>query len=193
MLGHRSNRRRTIRALGVLCAVPLLLFRAWSRLRPAEYVAPAPIVGSKALGLKAHLLSDQDGRKTYVLAFGKGDEVMSGLVEFAERNHLRGAHFTAVGAFAKASLAWFDDGRKAFRKIPVDTQVEVTSLIGNIAVQNDRAVVHAHCTVARPSGEVVGGHLLEGHVSPTLEVFLTEEPTEVRKAHDPETGLGLIQ
>jgi len=30
-------------------------------------------------------------------------------------------------------------------------------------------------------------------VFPTLEVFLTEEPAEILKAHDPETDLELIE
>jgi predicted DNA-binding protein with PD1-like motif len=180
-------------ALGVLSGVSLLLFSACSPLRAAEYVPPGPIAARPAPGLRAHLLSEQNGRKTYVLAFGKGDEVMSGLVAFAEQHHLRGAHFTAIGAFQSADVAWFDDGRRAFRKNPVHSQVEVASLIGNIATENDKPLVHVHCTLARPDGELVGGHLLEARVFPTLEVFLTEEPAEVRKAHDPETGLELIQ
>jgi predicted DNA-binding protein with PD1-like motif len=46
--------------------------------------------------------------------------------------------------------------------------------------------------VGRRDGSTVGGHLLEGHVWPTLEVVLTESPAHLRKKHDPETGLALI-
>ena len=37
-----------------------------------------------------------------------------------------------------------------------------------------------------------GGHLLEAHVRPTLEVLLTESPAHLRRRHDPESGLSLI-
>jgi len=36
------------------------------------------------------------------------------------------------------------------------------------------------------------GHLIEGKVRPTLEVILTESPAHLRKRHDLESGLALI-
>jgi uncharacterized protein len=184
---------RRLPLLCVLCGVATALSSACRPLPTVEYIRPGPIAARRAAGSRVHLLSEQGGRRTYVLAFGKGDEVMSGLVEFAEQHHLRGAHFTAIGAFRRANVAWFDDTRKAFRKIPVESQVEVASLIGNIATENDKPLVHVHCALARPDGELVGGHLLDAEVFPTLEVFLTEEPAEIPKAHDPETDLELIR
>jgi predicted DNA-binding protein with PD1-like motif len=38
----------------------------------------------------------------------------------------------------------------------------------------------------------MGGHLLEAHVRPTLEVVLTESPRHLHKRKDPESGLALI-
>ena len=52
--------------------------------------------------------------------------------------------------------------------------------------------IHAHVVVGRVDGEARGGHLLEAHVWPTLEVVLVESPRHLRKRHDPETGLALI-
>ncbi len=52
--------------------------------------------------------------------------------------------------------------------------------------------VHVHVSVAKRDGTAHGGHLLEGHVWPTLEVLVTESPTALAKRHDPETGLALI-
>jgi uncharacterized protein len=46
--------------------------------------------------------------------------------------------------------------------------------------------------LGRRDGAAVAGHLLEGHVRPTLEVVLTESPVHLRKRHDPESGLALI-
>src|SRR5207248_8373816 len=52
--------------------------------------------------------------------------------------------------------------------------------------------LHAHLVVGRRDGTTLGGHLLEGHVWPTLEVIVTETPAHLRKSLDPETGLALI-
>ena len=37
------------------------------------------------------------------------------------------------------------------------------------------------------------GHLIEGQVRPTLEVILTDSPAHLRKKHNPESGLALIE
>jgi hypothetical protein len=41
-------------------------------------------------------------------------------------------------------------------------------------------------------GTTRGGHLLEGHVFPTLEVVVTETPAELRKVIHPDLGIALI-
>jgi uncharacterized protein len=52
--------------------------------------------------------------------------------------------------------------------------------------------VHAHVVLGRSDGTALGGHLLEVHVWPTLEVVLDESPAHLRKRSDPETGPALI-
>jgi predicted DNA-binding protein with PD1-like motif len=79
-----------------------------------------------------------------------------------------------------------------FRVIPVDQQVEVASLIGDIALLDGKPSVHMHCVVALPNGTTRGGHILGAHVSPLLEVFVTADPTPLLKQKDPVQGLTLI-
>ncbi len=130
---------------------------------------------------------------TYALIFDKGDEVTSVLSAFAERANLLGSHFTAVGAFERVVLGYFDRARKDYRKIPIEEQVEVLSLVGDVAVQEGGGPkIHAHVVVGKSDGTAHGGHLLEAVVWPTLEVILTEEPSHLWRRHDAETGLTLI-
>ena len=42
-------------------------------------------------------------------------------------------------------------------------------------------------------GAMVGGHLLAGHVRPTLEVVLMQSPANLRREFDPESGIALIR
>lgn len=142
--------------------------------------------------MKSKLL-DSRAEKTWAVIFQTGDEVAAGLKEFAKNNRLAGSHFTAIGAFSDVTLAYFDWQTKHYRKIPLREQVEVLSLIGDIALAADgEPQVHAHIVVGLPDGTVRGGHLMEGHVRPTLEVMLVESPEHLRRKHDPETGLALI-
>jgi predicted DNA-binding protein with PD1-like motif len=107
---------------------------------------------------------------------------------------LAASHFTAIGAFRDATLAYFDWEKKEYKKNPVREQVEVVSLIGDVALAEDGSPkVHAHAVLGRADGTALGGHLMEAHVRPTLEVTLIETPQPLRRRHDPESGLALIR
>ncbi|MBI4497549.1 MAG: DNA-binding protein [Chloroflexi bacterium] len=141
--------------------------------------------------MKAKQLAS-DGALTYALIFEIGDEVMRGIHEFARREGLTAAHFTAIGAFSDALLGYFDWERKDYRKIPVGEQVEVLSLVGDVALLSGDPKVHAHVVVGYASGAAAGGHLLEAHVRPTLEVVLTETPAHLRRVFNEAAQLPLI-
>ena len=143
--------------------------------------------------MKSKLIHDHQGEKTFALIFAAADEAMAGLVEFARANALGASHFTAIGAFRDVTLGYFDWEAKDYRKIPVREQVEVLSLIGDVALKDGEPKVHAHVVVGRSDGSTRGGHLIEGHVRPTLEVILTESPGHLRKEIDEESGLALIR
>jgi uncharacterized protein len=157
------------------------------------YVSPsAPVATGKAPGMKVRLLSENGGAKNYAIILAKGDEVMSGLTDFARQNKVTSASFTAIGAFSHATVAWFDDGRKEFKLIPIEQQVELVSMIGDIALVNDQPSVHTHVAVASSDGTVRGGHVINAFVFPTLELFMTVYPTPLHKESDEATGLKLI-
>ena len=141
--------------------------------------------------MKSKLL-DAAGQKTFALVFDKGDEVMAGLTSFAKAQKVGAAHFTAIGAFSEVTLGYFDPARKDYKRMPLKEQVEVLSLIGDLALDGDEPKVHAHVVVGLSDGAARGGHLIDGRVWPTLEVILVESPRFLRKRHDPETGLALI-
>ncbi|HEY1787429.1 MAG TPA: PPC domain-containing DNA-binding protein [Verrucomicrobiae bacterium] len=132
--------------------------------------------------------------KTFILVFETGDELSKGLSTFAEEQRLSAASFTAVGALNSVRLAWFNwDSKKYETSVTLDEQVELLSLIGDIALKDGKPAVHAHVVIGRKDGTAHGGHLLEAHVRPTCEVVLTESPARLQKLVDPESGLALIR
>ena len=143
--------------------------------------------------MKAKLLNN-DNERAFALIYKVGDEVMAGLKQFAKEHKPRSAHFTAIGAFSDAVLAYFEWESKQYKDIPVKEQVEVLTLSGDIAWKDDgEPVVHAHVVVGRSDGSTRGGHLKSAHVRPTLEVVLVEYPKHLERKHDPQTGLALIR
>ncbi|MBV8232873.1 MAG: DNA-binding protein [Planctomycetaceae bacterium] len=143
--------------------------------------------------MKSKLIHEQSGERTFALIFAMGDEVMTNLINFAETNKIGGARISAIGAFRDVTLGYFDWEKKDYRKIPVQEQVEVLSLLGDVALKDDQPTIHAHVVVGRSDGSTMGGHLVEAHVRPTLEVMLVESPEHLRKRVDPESGLALIR
>lgn len=129
---------------------------------------------------------------TRVLIFEEGEEVMETLREFARSKDVRAAHFTAIGAFQTATLAYFDWETRDYVEIPVREQVEVLVLAGDIAWKDDEPVVHAHVVLGKRDGATLGGHLCTAIVRPTLELTLVEGGALVR-SYDPRSGLALIK
>ena len=141
--------------------------------------------------MKGTLLYER-GEKTFALIYEKGDDVLPELTAFARTQRLSGSHFTAIGAFSDVTLGFFDRQRKDYRKIIIAEQVEVLSLVGDVALENGEPKIHAHVVVGKADGTAHGGHLLQARVWPTLELILEESPTHLRRRFDPGSGLALI-
>jgi predicted DNA-binding protein with PD1-like motif len=142
--------------------------------------------------MKTKLINDSS-QKTYVLVLEMGDEAVSSIEGFARDNNLSAAQITGIGAFSDAVLGFFDWEKKDYRKIPVREQMEVVSFVGDVALGPDgKPALHPHVVVSKVDGTAMGGHLLEAHVRPTLEIVLTESPQHLHKRKDAESGLALI-
>lgn len=140
------------------------------------------------------LLHESGGQRTFVVVLGTGDEVMSAMADFVQREHVHAAGFTAIGALSEATLLYFDWNKKDYQKIPVNEQVEVASLIGDVAEGPDgKPALHIHIVIGTRDGSAKAGHLGKALVRPTLEVVVTESPAHLRKVKDRETGLALIR
>lgn len=131
--------------------------------------------------------------RTFAVVFETGDEVTEGLLDFAREHDLSAARFTAIGALERATLAFFDPEEKKYEDIPVEEQVEVITMAGNIARHEGSPKLHAHVVVGKRDGTTLGGHLMEAHVRPTLEVMITESPGFLQREVDEKSGLPLLQ
>jgi predicted DNA-binding protein with PD1-like motif len=133
-------------------------------------------------------------QRTFAVIMDSGDEAMEQVCRFAESQNIAGAQITGIGAFEKAVLRYFDWQTKQYRDIPVDEQVEVASLIGDIGEDDEgRPAVHIHLFDGRRDGGALAGHLKSGHVRPTLELIVAESPAHLCRRKDAETGLNLIR
>ena len=143
--------------------------------------------------MRSQILQEAHGSRTFALVFETGDEMVAGLRDFARQHDLSAAQITGIGAFSDVVLKYFDWERKEYQEIPVREQVEVASLLGDVAASAEGPVVHVHLVIGKRDGSAMAGDVAQAHVRPTLEVVLTETPAHLHRQHDPESGLALIR
>jgi len=143
--------------------------------------------------MKSRIIFENGGQRTFVVVLKTGEEVLSCLKTFVKAERIFAAQFTAIGALSDVVLKYYNWEKKDYEENHVREQVEVASLLGDVAEgSSGEPAIHAHIVVGKRDGSAMAGHLGEAHVRPTLEVIFTESPVHLRKVEDPETGLALI-
>ena len=126
---------------------------------------------------------DQSGElRTFVVVFDTGDDPVSGLEAFAREHRLSAAQVTGIGAFSRATVGYFDLQRRDYDRIPLDQQVEVLALNGNIGLKEGTPALHLHVVLGLRDGSARGGHLLEATVRPTLRPLIATSRSWVSSA-----------
>jgi predicted DNA-binding protein with PD1-like motif len=143
--------------------------------------------------MESKLVWQNAGERTYVLVLDAGEEAFAAITAFAAATKLDAASLTAIGAFERATVGWFDLAKKTYKPIEIDSQCEGLSLLGDIAMGDDgKPSLHMHAVLGMSDGTTRGGHFLSGIVRPTLEVTIMETPARLRRRKRPELGLALI-
>ena len=143
--------------------------------------------------MHAQLVWQEQGARTFVVVLEPGEEAFSALSAFASANEIEAASLSAIGAFERATIGWFDLVRKTYKRMDVAEQCEALSLLGDVAQGDDgKPSLHMHAVLGLSDGTCRGGHFLEGLVRPTLEVTLVETPARLRRVKRPDLGLALI-
>lgn len=130
--------------------------------------------------------------RVFAVVLDEDEDPVRLLVSFAERHELRGSSITAVGGLSSAALGFVDRSRGLHKRIVIAEQAEVLSLVGDIAHHDGRPMLHAVAVLGLPDGTTRGGRLLEGCVSPTLEIIVTELPEHLWKTFDPKIELPVL-
>lgn len=150
--------------------------------------------------MRARLLEQAAGHRTFFLAFDKDDDVEPTLLRFATEQNIVAAELRGIGGFSTVTLAYFERSSLEYEPIPLHEQVEVVAITGNIARvagdgDEDKAgqlKLHAHVVIGRRDGSAMAGHLVAARVWPTMEVFLTAYAEALERKTDRETGLPLL-
>jgi uncharacterized protein len=150
--------------------------------------------------MRSKLIAESELGRRYVLVLERGDELMGEVKAFAERERMRTAEFTGIGAVSSAKLAAFDPDKREYVDIADPGQAELVSLNGRITLPKDGdpanpvedRQLHVHCVLSREDGSTIAGHVFELVIRPTCEVFVAESTEHVARREDPDSGLPVI-
>jgi uncharacterized protein len=150
--------------------------------------------------VRSKLIAESEFGRRYALVLERGDEVMAEVKAFAERERLRAAEFSGIGAVSSAKLAAFNPDSREYVDIPDPGQTELVSLNGRITLPknadpNDPPAerqLHVHCVLSREDGSTIAGHVFELVIRPTCEVFVVESAENITRVEDPDSGLPVI-
>src|SRR5438105_15046884 len=92
-------------------------------------------------------LLNADPPITHAVVLDTGDEVTGELGKFVRDQEVEAASVTAIGAFSRAVLGYFQWETKQYKKIAVDEQVGVLSLLGDVAVGDESPSLQLHAVL----------------------------------------------
>ncbi len=115
-------------------------------------------------------------KRTFVIRFDRGDEVISSLSAFCEQHHIKGGMIYGIGAFSKATFyAVVNSEIFKTNQMEINEPMEIVSALGNVSTdENGKPIVHIHSCVEVHASKTVAGHLLKGIISYTGEFFIIE-------------------
>lgn len=133
------------------------------------------------------------GGGTFTLNFSKGEEVLSGLVDFVQSKKITAGHITGLGAASRLTIAYYNIGTKEYEKKEFDEEVEILSLTGNIGMkESGESVVHLHGVFGRRDFSVFGGHIFELVISGAGELHIATFSGTINRKYDEASGLTLM-
>lgn len=129
---------------------------------------------------------------TYILNIERGEELVSTLRDFLEKENIKAGYLTGLGAAGSLDIAYYNLATKKFERRIIEEDVEILSLMGNIAMLKNETIIHMHGTFGRKDLSVFGGHLFALHISGACEIHLTKLSGTMSREYDEVTGLNLL-
>ncbi|MCK5046022.1 MAG: DNA-binding protein [Candidatus Heimdallarchaeota archaeon] len=132
-------------------------------------------------------------QKVHLIRLEKDEELLTSILEYVKKKNILAGYLTGIGALGKGKIGYFDIKSKKYLHIPFK-EVELLACTGNIAKNKDtqEPVAHIHVLIGEKDGKSLGGHLVEGIVSVTAEIYLVETKPGVFRTKDEENGLYLL-
>ncbi len=128
-----------------------------------------------------------------IVRMDKGEEILEKVREVAEKEKIKLADISALGAVREFTVGVFDTEAKEYHANEFKGSFEIVSLTGTINTMNDEFYCHLHMSAGNEKGQVFGGHLNRAIISATCEMIITLIDGRVDRRFEEEVGLNMFQ
>lgn len=130
--------------------------------------------------------------KGYIIRLVRGEKIVNTLTSFCEKENIHSGVFHGIGAVETPELGYYNLDTKEYKWQQIEKMLEIVSLTGNVALVENKPFIHAHVVVSDDEFIAYGGHLKEGTVGASCEIYLTDFGIDIKREFDEVTGLKLI-
>lgn len=128
-----------------------------------------------------------------IVRMDKSEEILEKVREVAEKEKIKLADISALGAVSEFTVGVFDTEAKEYHANEFKGSFEIVSLTGTINTMNDEFYCHLHMSAGNEKGQVFGGHLNKAVISATCEMVITLIEGRVDRRFEEKVGLNLFQ
>lgn len=121
-----------------------------------------------------------------------GEEILSQVKELAEKEKIKLAKVSALGAVSSFVVGAYKIAEKEYRVNKFSGDFEIVSLTGTITTMDGEYYCHLHMSAGDSEGNVFGGHLNRAEISATCEMVITVIEGSTGRKKDEKTGLNLL-
>jgi hypothetical protein len=129
----------------------------------------------------------------WIARLEKGEKLVESLLEAVKKENIKTAWIFGIGAASWAKIGFYSLASKQYNWKELDKDLEILSLQGNLAWEDDAPILHIHGTFSDETMQAFGGHVKELVVAGTCELFIHDWfKGSISRSVDPKTGLKMF-
>jgi len=127
----------------------------------------------------------------YLMVLRQGDSILTEIERFARKEKIPSANFSGMG-FVHVKFGFFNAATKQY--MPKEFKdVELASMLGTVAWQEEKISIHAHGVVGDKDFHAYAGHILSATVSTgSVEILITLHDKKLERITDPDIGANIL-
>ena len=128
---------------------------------------------------------------TYMVRIDVGEEILQSLKDLCEKEGIRLAQVSAIGAVDRAAVGVYDLAEQKYHEENLEGFMEIANLSGSVTEMNGQPYIHLHVTLADQKNVLHGGHAISLRVGATCEMFVRALDGAVTREKNADLGINL--